>query len=353
MDITLFIPTRNRPEFIIRMLSYYQCTNFHGKIAIGDGSEAAIAKQIKDSLSRFDRSLEINYRYLPGCNPAATVQILAEEAKTAYGVAMGDDDFLVPSGMGRCIEFLGTNPDYVAAQGVIIAMGLHSINSQSIQYTSHCPQPIISGATAARRLIDHLTNYATTLFAVHRIEAWRTMFKNTGDITDTSFGSESLQSGLSVILGKTKQLDGLYLIRQDHEKRHPTTTWFEWITSEAWYPSYTAFRHYLAEAIVRQDGITLEEAKDIVSQAFSVYLTQWISRSINNPTIPNSRWRSIAKQIPGARKIWNVLQSVLNRGFNDNKYYFDNMIKPESPYYEDFVPIYKIVTQRKFITYDK
>jgi glycosyltransferase domain-containing protein len=321
--------------------------NFRGKIFIGDSSEATVAEKIKNSLQKFDNSLDIYYYPLPGYNAAQALKVMADKVTTKYAVFIADDDFLVPTGIGQCIEFLDTHPDYVAAHGIgIIIYGLGSKN-KSIQYSGYYSQPIISEATAAQRLVTHLPNYTVSLFSVHRIEAWRTMFKDAGDIVDRSFGDELLPCCLSVVLGKTKQLDGLYLIRQDHGKRFVQPTWFEWITSEMWYPSYTAFCNYLAEAIARQDGITLEEAKDIVSQAFSVYLTQWISKSIHNPN-PNPQWRSIAKQIPGARTIWHVLQSVLNKVFNDNKYYFGNMLKPESPYCNDFMLIYKIVTQRQF-----
>lgn len=147
---------------------------------------------------------------------------------------------------------------------------------------------------------------------------------------------ELLPCCLSVILGKIKQLDGLYLIRQDHGKRIVLPNWFEWITNEAWYPSYCTFRDCLAEAIACKDGITLEEAKLVVEKAFAGYLAHFILKY--NPT--NSQWRSIAKQIPGARTIWDTLKPLRN------KYCLSNLLKPGSPYYKDFMPIYNIVTQR-------
>lgn len=336
MDITLFIPTYNRPEFLLRALRYYHSVNFRGKISIGDSSDEAIAKRIRDSLSQFANSLDINYRHLPGCNSAMVVHILAEEANTAYATIIGDDDFLIPSGIAKCVDFLNMHPDYVAAHGVGVTMSLHSIDAQSIQCTGYYAQPIISETTAVQRLVAHLTNYRVSLFSVHRIEAWRTMYKNTGDIEDTSFGVELLQCCLSVILGKIKQLDGLYLIRQVHENRYLLPTWFKWIASEAWYPSYSTFRNCLAEAIACQDGITPEEAKLVVEKAFAVYLAQRCI-PINAP-----KWRSIAKQIPGTRLIWHVLKSA----FNDNKYDLSNMLKRKSTYYDDFMPIYKMFRQR-------
>lgn len=333
MDITLFIPTYNRPEFLLRALRYYYSMNFHGKISIGDSSDEAIAKQIREAISQFANSLDINYRHLPGCNSAMVVHILAEEADTAYATIIGDDDFLIPSGIAKCVNFLNVHPDYVAAHGVGVIISSCSIDAKSIS-TGYYPQSIISETTAVQRLVTHMTNYTVGLFSVHRIEVWRTMYKNTGDIADTRFGVELLQCCLSVILGKIKQLDGLYLIRQVHEMRYLLPTWFKWITNESWYPSYTTFRDCLAKAIAGQDGITLEEAKHVVENVFAVYLAQQCI-PINSP-----KWRSIAKKIPGARTIWHVLQPLFN------KYCLSSMLKRKSPYYKDFMPIYRIVTNR-------
>jgi len=346
MDIALLIPTLNRPDFLLRALHYYDSVNYRGYILIGDSSKATIADNFIKDLHEFNNRLKICYYPLPGYNGGQAIKFLAGKATTKYVAFVADDDFLVPSGIGRCIEFLDDNPDYVAAQGVFIAVGMHSIDSQSIQYTNYCPQPIISGTTAAQRLVSHLTNYSPNGFSVHRIEAWRAMFKDGEDIADTSFGSELLHSCLSVILGKTKQLEGLYSIRQGHENRYWLPSWFDWITNKSWYPGYIAFRQYLADAIVNQDKTTMEEAKAIVSHAFSIYLGKWISRSINSPN-SDRNWRSIARQIPGARTIAHVMQSVLNKAFNDDEYYWTNMIKPKSPYYKDFMPIYRVLTRNR------
>ena len=335
MDITLCIPTRNRPEFILRVLLYYQSMNFHGKISIGDSSDVAVAKRIKDSLSQFANSLEISYRYLPGYNVGQALLYLAEEINTAYVTSIPDDDFLIPSGISKCMDFLNVYPDYVAAHGVGVILSSFLRSPQSVEYVSYYPQPVVSEATAVKRLNAYLANYTVSMFSVHRTKVWQAMFKNGEDIVDRAFGHELLQCCLSVILGKIKQLDGLYLIRQDHENRHLLPNWFEWITNEAWYPSYSTFRDCLVEAIVRQDEITLEEAKLVVEKAFAVYLAQCISGNTSS-----HQWRSIAKQIPGARTIWNALEPLRN------KYCLSNILRLSSPYYKDFMPIYKIVTQR-------
>jgi len=335
MDITLFIPTFNRPDFLLKALQYYQSVNFRGKIFIGDSSELAAAKKIKDYLYQFDSLLEVCYYSLPGYKAAQVLRIMADKVNTKYAAYIADDDFLVPSGIGQSIEFLDTHPDYIAAHGVGLGISLNPDNFQSIQYTSYYPQPIIPESIAAQRLIAYLSNYTVSLFSVHRSEAWHIMFKNAGGVTDRTFVEELLPCCLSIVLGKIKQVDGLYLVRGYHDGRYLLPSWFKWITNEAWYPSYTAFCNCLAEEIVRQDEIALDEAKCAIEKAFAVYLAQ---SSIPRNT---SKWRSIVKQIPGARILRNALEPLRN------KYCLNNMLKPKSPYYKDFMPVYKIVTQRQ------
>ena len=333
MDITLCIPTRNRPGFILRALRYYQSMNFHGTISIGDSSDEAIAGQVRNSLSQFAKSFDINYHYMPDCNAATALQILIDKAKTAYAAAVGDDDFIVPSGMAKCVDFLNLHPEYVAAHGIGVIVGAYLGGSKSLEYASYYPQPIITEPTAAQRLNSYLANYTVSVFSVHRIEAWRVMFENAKSIADTSFGSELLQCCLSVILGKVKEVEGLYLIRQDHGKRNLLPNWFEWITNENWHSSYTKFRDYLAQVVVRQDGITFMEAKRVVENAFASYLVQCIPG--NTPT---SQWRILARRIPGARKIWRTMEPLRN------KYCLSNLLNSSSAYYNDFMPVYKAIT---------
>lgn len=345
MDITLLIPTLNRPDLLIRELRYYQSMNFGGKILIGDSSNAPTAKVITDSLSQFANSLEIHYRYLPSCSDARVLQTLAEEATTSYVAFIADDDFLVPAGIARCVDFLDGHSDYVAAHGVGVNIGSHSGNAGVVDYAGYYQQSIVEGATAAQRLNAHLAHYTVSLFSVHRIDVWRAMFKDAPRLADKSFGSELLPCCLSVVGGKIKQLDGLYLIRQDHHKRYLLPGWYEWMTNEAWYPSYVTFRECLAEAIVRQDGMSLDEARQTVDQSFSFYL----ARVISGPSPKISMWRQVAKRIPGARKVRRALQ-VLRAGMSADIMSLRALLNPSSPYYAAFMPVHNAVTQPPMVT---
>lgn len=349
MDITLLIPTMNRPELLQIELRYYQSLNFSGKILIGDSSDPSISKQIKVSLRQYANSLDVQYRYLPGCEPGEVLRVLGDEVKTSYVAFTADDDFLVPAGMARCVEFLEEHADFVAAHGMGVIV---STNEGRIDYAGYYAQPVIEGLNASQRLTDHLTDYTVSLFSVHRAETWRAMFNDIPKIKDKAFGSELLPCCMTSVLGKIRQLDGLYLIRQFHPKRYLLPGWFEWITSPDWQPDYQQFNHLIAKGISQQDGIPQKEAQQIVGRAFSTYLASSISTS--QPKFVDESapaWKQSLGRIPGSRQAWHAIRKLAKpdssrkgEGLAD-EITLAGLLDPSSPYHHDFIPVYNSITQ--------
>ena len=118
MEVSLIIPTMNRPKLLLRLISYYASLKFEGKILIGDSSNAEIFRETARALESYKGSLDIWHRHLPGRSVAAAVLDMNEYLTTPYACLIPDDDFLVPRTLANCIQFLDSHPDYVAAHGV-------------------------------------------------------------------------------------------------------------------------------------------------------------------------------------------------------------------------------------------
>lgn len=349
MDITLLIPTMNRPELLQIELQYYRSLAFSGRILIGDSSTKSISKQIQASLKDFSKHLDVQYRYLPGCEPGEVLRVLGEEVKTAYVAFTADDDFLVPVGMARCVEFLDQHADFVAAHGVGMII---SNNEGVIDFAGPYAQPAIESLNASQRLTDHLTDYTVSLFSVHRTETWRAMFRDIPKIKDKAFASELLPCCMTSVLGKIRQLDGLYLIRQFHPKRYLLPSWFEWLTSPDWQPGYQQFNHSIAEGIARLDDIPREEAQQIVGRAFSTYLASSISSS--QPKFTDEAtpaWKTNLGRIPGSRQAWHALKRLAKPAggrqatAQAESLSLPALLDPASTYHQDFIPVYNSITQ--------
>jgi hypothetical protein len=101
---------------------------------------------------------------------------------------------------------------------------------------------------------------------------------------------ELLSCCLSIIRGKAKELDCLYLIRQAHDERLFVPDAYDWITSPDWLPSYQIFCDCLMEELAQQDGISVDEAPGEVKGAFWSYLARALTGKWEQRYAPNGPW---------------------------------------------------------------
>ncbi len=318
MDITIFIPTINRPNLLLRLLLYLQSANFTGKIVVFDSSSENLARKLTLFISDHIKQIEIIHHHTPGLSAGQAFKGVLSKAETKYAVVLGDDDFLIPSGLREAINFLDSHSGYVAAHGVGISMPVFTDIDRKITGVSYYRQPVIEEATATQRFFNLLTDYQVGLFSVHRMDIWRLMFEDIGKIKDRAFGDELVMSCLSSVYGKTRFIDKLYLVRGKHQRRNLLPGWYEWITNDKWHPSYILFRSRIAEAISEIDNVSVADAEGIVDKALSIYMFRWISKQ---PVRYGSNELAL---------------------LNDLK--LDKLLNKKSKYHKDFMPVYNYLT---------
>lgn len=339
LPVSLIVPTLERPDFLMRLMHFYQLSKFTGKILIGDGSKAQYVKQTQTALKHIAPNLDISHWHFPGAGVAQVVRELSSKISTPYVALVADDDFLVPSALEKCVMFLEENPDYGAAHGAGISFSLTNTGAYGkIASCGYYPQPLREEPEAARRLIAHLQDYSVSLFSLHRTEIWREMFSATEGIHDVSFSAELLPCCISVVLGKIKQLDGLMLVRQVHDRRYGLPDMYDWVTDEAWCQSYAFVHERLAQIISRQDFIDRDEGKIVVKRGFSIYLRNLQERRITRGLI---LWRRRIKRMPGAHFAWHWVQKIMS----GNQFSLPMLLKPTSPYHGDFMNIHNVIAQ--------
>ena len=345
---TLLIPTMNRSDFLIRLLRYYSGLGFAGNMCIGDSSNPEHVERAKRFIETLQGSLNIDYKEYPHLNGPECVEELLNFVSTPYAVWVADDDFLVPSALERCVRFLDNHQDYSAAHGVAVVITARSSGAHGpVVSAGHYKQPVAEGGSASQRLLDHLGSYSSTLFSVHRVESFREMYRDISSIKDWAFAGEILQCCLSVIQGKIKELDCLYMVRQVHSQRYLFPDVYDWVTGPHWLPSYEVCRDRVAEELVRQDGISMEAARDVVKQAFWSYLSRaltkkWGGQYGRNNLGLRGRARSLARGVPPLRQTWLQLRSFVPS--EKYKLSLPALLRPTSRYHSDFMPIYRAVS---------
>ena len=103
-DLTLLIPTHERPAYLKRILDYYR--ELPLQILVGDSSAAAYDEPLPGN---------VTYIHYPDAEFYEKMNLFVRRAATPYAVLCADDDFIAPGGMQAALAFLKDNPDYASA----------------------------------------------------------------------------------------------------------------------------------------------------------------------------------------------------------------------------------------------
>jgi glycosyltransferase domain-containing protein len=341
--VSLLVPTMNRSAYIKRLFHYYASQDFNGIICIGDSSDPDQIKKNQNQVEKFQGKLNIIYQKYPNCHVAGCIERLLDIVTTPYVVLNPDDDFFVTNALDQCVEFLNTHPDYVAAHGTAIVVGLQAEDMPScLTRDYYYRQPILESDSAAQRLVAHLQNYSVNLFSVHRVAPWREMYRGAEVIEDVAFASELLPCCLSVVQGKVKQLDVLSLVRGDHDQRYVQPDAYDWITKPSWYSSYHIFCERLSEMLILKDGIGKQEALRVVEEGFRHYFSRWVNEHFlitHRNSLP--LWKRMIQHIPGTQKIYHRWRYQKQQ----SRYGIKALLKASNPDHAGFMPIYNALTK--------
>jgi len=282
--ISILIPTLNRSDFLIRALHYYSNVGFRGYICIGDSSNEQHSEKNKYVIQALKDKINIIYRTFP--NPpyihvGMVMKELIKLAPTPYAVYAGDDDFVIPKGLERCVTFLENHPEYTAAHGIRVAVRLKSSGAfGNLESANFVPQPILEHETATERWVGYMRNAISTQYSVHRTETWRRMYRNVASVPIQYLGPELLPCSMSSILGKIKGLDCLSVVFQQNENRYlnwDKQSMYYLINQPDWFTSFQILRNCLTRALVQKDGISNKKAQEIVDRELWHHILSAIS----------------------------------------------------------------------------
>jgi len=339
--ISIVIATKNRSDFLTRLLQYYRDTNYKHWICIGDSSDSFHLEQTKKAIKFFGKSLKIKYHEYPNLNVAECHKKLLSSIQTSYTACVTDGGFLVTESLEKCLKFLDVHPSYSIAHGlgVIFELKQEGPYGQFRCLSEYDRLPQVEEETASLRLLHHLNNPSVTMYCVYRTSVWKAIWRDADSIKDGIFSGEVLPGCLTVIYGKAKQLNCLYLVRQIHNRRYLLANIYDWLTDPGWGQAYRVFHDLLVQAIVEQDGIDANQAQEVIKQAFWAHLIRGLNSKFQARY--HTSFRSRLKRIPGLAQRVQVIKSLFPFS---KRLSLPVLLNKNSPYYTDFIPIYKVVT---------
>ena len=346
----ILIPTKNRSSFLSRQLKYYSSVNCVHSIYIGDASNEKERIALQKAVEKYSKNLKIHYFHWPGCNERQAIARLAKSADEKYCCIICDDDFLIPNSISKCAEFLSRNSAYRTAQGKAIAifLGDNSVYGKIKGFSTYWLRKESEWETGKERLQHFAKNYWVPQFSVHRTSEFIADSEYYENMPNQAFG-ELIHSYTFIIKGKSKFIDCLYLIRQDHNQRYLNPGIIDWITSDDWLKSYKLFSKSLEVALIETDNISLSEAEASVKNSFWRYFSGGIIRKQNFSTnlqqSNKKKVKNILERSFMGRKGLALVKKVRNysKGYPAGLFP-EQLLLSSSPYHSDFYPVYKLIT---------
>jgi len=223
MDLTIIIPTKDRPDYLKQLISYYQDFKFEGKIFILDSSTKRNFVKSKSIINSCSIKKNIKHERLIGRPFECTAEIRSK-ITTNFVCWSGDDDLFLLSGLIRIIKILKKNTNISAINGLTITFAFKDklkkkyIFSVYQNFSSEKKFPL-------QRLSDMFKNYKVPIFSIFKTKDFKKMLeyvplkKNRNICPTRIIHDELLESFLLVFFNKIRFYKIPYLIRMIPTKK--------------------------------------------------------------------------------------------------------------------------------------
>ena len=348
---TILIPTYNRPNYLRRLLSYYNKFGENYNMIIADSSSNENKKINKNIISKFSK-LNIFYidKYSPTVKGHQKFLDAINQVKTKYSVFCADDDFITPNGINQSVDFLEKNPDFSCAHGHYISFYFKTdiIGGKKIYYQPIYPCRSVSFVSAKKRLVFHFSSYYPTFYTVHRTDLLKMIFKETIKFTDDGRFGELLPSLLTLIYGKMKKLDVFYSARERNVGSVGQTSknLNDFIKNGTYEKKYNKFRSCLIKHLIKNSQMNNNEAKELIDKVMTEYLNKFYPKSFKGILIGKMSNLLKALDLPESldKNIRTLYRKMFTPRYNLNKSkeiddFRKKVESPNSKYFDDFEKI--------------
>lgn len=204
MNLSIVIPSRNRPSYLARAIAYY--AQFDAiQLIVCDSSEQPFTGEIPKHVS---------YHHFPEASFVEKIQSILPSLAKDYVVLSADDDFLLEHALNESIDFLSANPTYSSVQGNYIA---YYNLGKSLYYLPLYTQRIgksIDFEAPLDRIASYWGSGIQLFYSVYQKEDFCKVIQ-TADRSIRSLNLLEYHIGLTaLLLGKNKYLPVFYSVRE-------------------------------------------------------------------------------------------------------------------------------------------
>ena len=240
-DLTVVVPSRQRPAYLLRQICYWVHRSV--QLIIVDGSEEPLSEAVRDALKPHSR---ISYVHDPR-SMSARLQRAGEMIETPFAVMLGDDEFQLPGGLRESLLVLQENPDLVGCMGQVVSFLPVGRFRRLTFYRGYRQMDGFEArqAKAVARVTAAFEHYTmATCYAVLTSEAWRASW---GSVLDYSSGhAAEIQQAMAVhLLGGFTTTDHLQMLRSIENPTSPVAD--AETMGKIWFPEWWESPHFFDE----------------------------------------------------------------------------------------------------------
>ena len=332
-NLTIVIYTFKRYSFLKRQLDFYLSYKSQAKILILDSTPYDPEDNELEFLlsnenvkwKKYDENTFFPDKISMGC----------QYIDTDYAVLSSDDDFLIPTSLELCVDFLKKNSEYSSAQGLNF---FHRIGQGFIKFfwlTPITTEKALSSEDkkSSKRVINYLDGHSPyyPMYAVHSTNIFRLIWKETAKHVKSQGLPELFSSCMSFIYGKMKVLPVFYCSREPNN-------YISWNNKEALKEVYSENKITMAvngliPHLVLLDQIEHEDAMNQLQSSFKEYVRKSLNK-IDGQLLRNSQlFLPYYSNIRAKIRIRSRFNNMFNQGC-PKSIYINN--------FEDFKKVKKI-----------
>jgi glycosyltransferase domain-containing protein len=357
-NFTLWIPTKNRSQFLLRTLKYYKKTNFKGHIFIGDSSEGEEKEKNSDNIKKYAKDLSIYYSLYPNTSTGHVSSQLVPQIETDFSSFLSDDDIIITPSIDLAIKKLENDNSLIGVSGKALLFQVE--DSQpfgNLLNTSTYELGYFDNNNSIDRLKKIFSSVKSINMCINRTENHRAVFQQVSKLSklhSSYIYEELLGCAIMSIRGKIIHLPNLFLCRHGHvNQAYFGYNFFDWLTDKDWASSFEILQQTAINEITSSENITENEAKKLFNNFFWIYLRSQINNSKSSSNIKNINYFSeYLKKINFiklfARYVKNFYYWKISYRYKSliNNFSLPALRNQNSPYYDDFNSLYNVVTKK-------
>lgn len=269
--LTVVIPSFNRHEYLMRSIIYWARSSV--RVIIVDGSDEPLQENIQSVIQLLHN---ISYIHKKG-SMALRLNEASKHLVTDYAVMMGDDEFLLETGLQAALVALEHQPDVIGCIGQSIIFNSAGISVSYGMGYPHKDYHVVQENVAERVQFAMMQYNAATCYAVLRRSCW---IRSYGNIKEWSspYAGEIQQALITYICGKFISVNSLYWWRSfDEPPVHNSNfnrklSFQDWWADKRFIDERRKFVGLIVDELLKSDDISYDRAHEIANLAIETYL---------------------------------------------------------------------------------